>query len=128
IPAGSVVALTEAVMLAGVWQQSMPVGEIFSQAPPVAVVAEALKLKLAPVLATAIICDNGFGPPSVMLKLSGLTWLKTFAPTSTLTGMVTFPVDALNANSPVKVPEVRPPPGRDAVFTPIVTVDGAFPP
>lgn|SRR5580700_6599818 len=128
MPAGSVLALTEAVMLEGVEQQPVPVGEIFNHAPPVPVVAEALKLKLEPVLATATICDNGFEPPSVMLKLSELPWLKTFAPTSTLTGIVTFPVGALKTNSPVNVPEVSPPPGRAAVFTPMVTVDGAFPP
>src|SRR5580704_4899780 len=128
MPAGSVVALTEAVTLAGVAQQSVPVGEIFSQAPPDAVYDAALKKKFVPVLATATTCDDGFEPPSVMLKLSELPWLKTFAPTSTLTGIVTFPVGALKTNSPVNVPEVSPPPGRAAVFTPMVTVDGAFPP
>src|SRR5947199_7120550 len=114
-------------MLAGVWQQPAPVGEIFSQAPPVEVLAEALKLKAVPVLATAIICADGLEPPSVMLKLSAFFWLNTFAPTSTLTGIVTFPVGALKTNSPVKVPDVSPPPGRAAVFTPTVTLDGAFP-
>ena len=66
------VALTVAVMLSGVLQHSMPEGEIVSQAPPVPVAADALKVKLLPVLETATICGDGFEPPSVMLKLRGL--------------------------------------------------------
>jgi hypothetical protein len=114
-------------MFAGVWQQPTPVGEIVSHAVRLALIAEALKLNAVPVLPTAMICDDGFEPPSVMLKFRAPAWLNTFAPINTLTGMVTFPVAALKTSSPVKVPEVSPPPGRAAVFTPTVTVEGAFP-
>jgi hypothetical protein len=41
--------------------------------------------------------------------------------------MLTLPLADLNTSSPVKVPETSPAPGSDAVFTPMVTVDGAFP-
>ena len=82
-------------------QHSTPVGLIVSHAPPAEFTADALKVKLVPVLVTANTCGVGFEPPSVIAKFSAPVWLNTFGPINTLTGMLTLPLDALNNTWPV---------------------------
>ena len=62
-----------------------------------------------------------------MVKLSGLIWVNTAGPTVTATGMVMLSPDVWNRNWPMKVPGDAPPPGRAALLTPMVMVDGAVP-
>src|SRR6202795_3660214 len=70
---------------------------------------------------------RGFAPPNAMVKLRGLIWVNTEAPTVTATGMVTLSPDVWNSNWPTKVPADAPPPGKPALAMPIVMVDGAAP-
>jgi hypothetical protein len=58
----------------------------------------------------------------------GFTWLKILVPTTTLTGIVTLPLEARTTIWPTNVPGVRPPPGRLEGTIPTVTNDGAVPP
>ena len=62
-----------------------------------------------------------------MVKLSGFIWANTLGPTVTATGMVTVSPNVWNRNWPTKVPADAPPPGRAALVTPMVMVDGAVP-
>jgi hypothetical protein len=86
----SEVAVTLTVMVLGV-VCTPELGEVWSQLPPVPVAtASKAKLRAVPVLAAVKFCEGGFDPPSVILKLNGLTGLKTLVPTTTLTGIVTL--------------------------------------
>src|SRR5450756_269145 len=62
-----------------------------------------------------------------MVKLSGLIWRKTLAPTTMLTGTVARLPFSWSRIWPLKVPATRPPPGRLAGFTLTVGVEGAVP-
>ena len=68
----------------------------------------ALKVKLAPVLAMSRVCGSGFAPPATMVKLMGFTWLKTFDPTVTHTGMVPASPAVCTNTWPQKVPAMSP--------------------
>src|SRR5438270_507015 len=89
VPAGRVDAFTLTVMASGVVQQPLPRLEMLNQLPPDAVYTAELKLKFAPVLEISKSCGSGLGAPWSMVKLMAFTCAKTFAPTVTLTGMVT---------------------------------------
>ncbi len=70
-------------------QHGLPEGEIVSQLPPFALDAFALKRIAEPsVDATLRTCGSGFAPPNGMVKLIGLTCVKTASPTVTVTGIV----------------------------------------
>src|SRR5579885_1895643 len=115
-------------MVSGVKQHPAPTGEIWSQAPPVAVLAVALKRSdVAPVLATVRSCGSGLAPPNAFVKLIGFNCSKTLSPTTTLTGMVTLLPEAWKITCPTKVPAIAPPPGNEAVATLTVTSAGALP-
>ena len=86
-----------------------------------------LKVKFVPVLTTGRICGSGFAPPSGITKLMAFSWLKTLGPTTTPMGIVTTSLPAVNTSWPLKVLAVSPWPGRFAVTTETVTVEGAFP-
>lgn len=64
------VGLTETVITSGVVQQLVPDLEIVSHAPPVDVVALAVKVKFVPVLVTVMICGREFAPPNGFVKAS----------------------------------------------------------
>src|ERR1700733_7554203 len=115
------------VIASGAVQQSLPAGETCSQAPPVDVAAATEKLKAVPVLAMLRTCGSGFAPANGMVKLIGFTWLKTEAPTVTLTGIVTLLPAAVNTSSPTKVPAVSPPPGKLPGTIATAKVEGATP-
>ena len=65
-------AVTLAVMASGVKQQPLPLGEIFSQLPPLAVTTDPPNrmLELSRV-ATFRTCGRAFAPPNGMVKLIG---------------------------------------------------------
>src|SRR5581483_11724329 len=108
----SVLALTLTVRASGVVQQSTPDLLTVSQAPPLLVTATESKLKLDPVLIAEITWGSGLAPPNGMVKLMGLIWRKTLAPTVTATGMVTLLPVVWKESWPTNVPAISPPPGR----------------
>ena len=62
-----------------------------------------------------------------MLKSSAFTWLKTAAPTTIVTGIVTRSPAVPRITCPVKVPAINPSPGKLAGFTLTVGAEGAVP-
>src|SRR5450755_2467567 len=122
-------AFTVTVTDSGVVQHSVPEGETLSQAPPLLVVAVALKevFVFGSALAIDKICGKGFAPPTGIVKLMGFTCQKTASPTYTATGTVTVPLAAANETCPTNVPASAPPPGSAEGVTEIVTVVGAVP-
>ena len=59
------------------------------------------------------------------MKLIPFSWVKTSAPTVTLTGTVTLLPADWKMSSPMNVPAVKPPSGRLATDIPTLTSDGA---
>src|ERR1035437_6226184 len=117
-----------AVMVCGNPQRAHPApAETVSQSPPLAVSESNRKLGPSPGLVMVKVCGSGSAPLNCLVKLIALTWLKTFGPTTTLTGTVTLLAAAWNRSCPIKVPAVSPPPGNFCGDSVTLTVAGAAP-
>src|SRR5581483_501701 len=77
--AKAISGFTVTVSTSGVVQQVTPDLEIESHAPPVVVVAVAVKLKFAPVLTAVMTWGRGLAPPNGLVNASAGIWVNVWA-------------------------------------------------